>query len=190
MQVSDKQETFKQYVADHSDVLYNYAIHHGFDEHNAKDLVQETFIAAWRNIDGFKAKASIRNWLFVILKNKITDHYRKACNKVIIQSIEAEHNDQTFFDEHEHWREGMYPKAWQVNFDNRSELNEFQRIFESCSGKLKKIQSAVFVKKYVDDADSDDICKELGISPSNYWVILHRAKVQLRACLEKNWLTI
>jgi len=188
MQASDKQVIFKRYVNDHSDVLFNYAVHHGFDVHNAKDLVQETFISAWRNIDGFNEKASVRNWLFVIMKNKIVDHYRKVANNIVIESIEADHHDHTFFDEHDHWRAGMHPKEWSVNFVSKTEANDFQRIFETCNSKLKEIQSAVFVKKYVDGLNSEEICKELGITTSNYWVILHRAKVQLRACLEKNWL--
>jgi RNA polymerase sigma-70 factor (ECF subfamily) len=161
---------------------------HGFDDQNAKDLIQDTFLSAWRAMDNYRKQSSVRNWLFVILKNKITDHFRKAVNRVSIESLEAEHNDHTFFDEHEHWKVGMYPKEWSVNFNNPAEVRDFQLIFKSCSGKLKAIQSVVFVMKYVDELESEKICKDLGITSSNYWVILHRAKVQLRACLEKNWL--
>lgn len=183
-----KQEIFKSWVNEHADVLYYYALRHGFDDHNGKDIVQETFLSAWRGMDSFREDASVRSWLFTILRNKITDHFRKAANKINIESLQAEFNDQQFFDENDHWKEGMYPDQWSVNFSDPTDVNDFRRVFNGCTGKLKQIQNAVFVMKYVDDLESDKICKELGISSSNYWVILHRAKVQLRACLEKSWL--
>ena len=188
MQTDDKQAIFRSWVSDHSDVLYNYATKHGFDEHSAMDLVQETFLSAWRGIDNFRNQSSVRNWLFVILKNKVNDHFRKAVNNVTIESLGVAYNDHTYFDEHDHWKEGMYPREWSVNFSNPAEVKDFQSIFKGCNGKLKPIQSVVFVMKYVDDLDSESICRQLGITPNNYWVLLHRAKVQLRACLEKNWL--
>ena len=93
-----------------------------------------------------------------------------------------------FFDEREHWRKGMYPRQWSVDFSNTAETKEFYKVFRSCGGKLKELQNAVFVMKYIDGLESGEICKELSISASNYWVLIHRAKVQLRACLEKNWM--
>jgi RNA polymerase sigma-70 factor (ECF subfamily) len=107
-----------------------------------------------------------------------------------VETVRQEHNDQTFFDEEEHWRKGAYPQHWSVNVSNRVEAKEFQQVFRSCGKKLKEIQNAVFVMKYVDGMNSDEICKELGLTSSSYWVLLHRAKVQLRACLEKNWIQI
>lgn len=189
MNTGQKQELIKTWVNEHSSALYNYAVHHGFDEHTGKDLVQETFISAWRGMDGYNKKASVRNWLFVILKNKIADHFRRACNKISVESLAIEHNDHAFFDEDEHWRNGAYPKDWTVNLDDPSEGSSFLSTFRNCCSKLKQVQSAVFIMKYVDGLTSEQICKDAGITASNYWVILHRAKVQLRACLEKNWLS-
>lgn len=188
MAEADKLVTFKEWVNAHSDVLYGYTLKHGFDEHSAKDLLQETFFAAWRGMDGYDGRASVRNWLFVILKNKITDHFRRVAGKANMELIYADHNDHAFFDELEHWRHGAYPQTYNVDFTNKVESADFYRVFTGCSSKLKQIYSAVFVMKYVDDKSSEEICKELGITSSNYWVILHRAKVQLRACLEKHWL--
>ena len=188
MPQTTKQEIFTSWVNEHSDVLYNYALKHGFDEQNGKDVVQETFLSAWRGMDNYRQESSVRNWLFAILKNKITDHFRMAVNKINIETLRSENDDHTFFDGHDHWKEGMYPRQWSVNFNDPADAHDFRRIFGSCTGKLKQIQNAVFVMKYVDNLESEKICKELGLSSSNYWVILHRAKVQLRACLEKNWL--
>ncbi|MGB8193760.1 MAG: sigma-70 family RNA polymerase sigma factor [Chitinophagaceae bacterium] len=185
---SEKELLLKKWVNDYSDLLYDYSIKRGFDADRAKDLLQETFIAAWRTMENFKGEASVKNWLFVILKNKISDHFRKSANIVVIQSIEQAHNDPVFFDKEDHWAKHAYPKEWSVNFDNRTEVKEFQQQFKNCSSKLKEIQSIVFVRKYVDGFESEDICRELGITSANYWVLIHRAKVQLRACLEKHWL--
>lgn len=184
----DKETIFRQWVNDHSDALYRFAMQRLPEEELCKDAVQETFLAAWRNMDGFNGKASVKNWLFVILKSKITDHYRKSHTRAVVETIHQEHNDQTFFDEEDHWRKGMYPQQWSVDFTNPAEAKEFQQIFRSCGKKLKEVQNTVFVMKYVDNMSSEEICRELRLTSSNYWVLLHRAKVQLRACIEKNWL--
>ncbi|HYC28217.1 MAG TPA: sigma-70 family RNA polymerase sigma factor [Chitinophagaceae bacterium] len=183
----DKQTIFRQWMTDHADVLYRYSLRCLNDEELCKDMVQETFLAAWRNMDTYRSEASVKNWLFVILKSKITDHFRKSHTQ-LVDSIKQEHNDHTFFDEQDHWRKGVYPKQWSVDFSNQVETKEFYKVFQSCGKKLKELQNTVFVMKYVDGLDSEDICKELALSPSNYWVLIHRAKVQLRACLEKNWM--
>jgi len=186
--MKDKETVFKKWVMDHSAMMYSYATQHRFDADGAKDLVQDTFLAAWRNMDNYKSETSAKNWLFIILKNKIKDHFRKSVNRMEIASIHHDHNDHTYFDEADHWANNAYPKSWEVNFSDPAETKEFYDVFRSCGGKLKQIQHAVFVMKYIDGLESEDICKHLGITASNYWVIIHRAKVQLRACLQKNWI--
>lgn len=176
-------------MADHADTLYRYSLRCLNNEELCKDMIQETFLAAWRNMDNYRSEASVKNWLFVILKSKITDHFRKAHTQ-LVGSITEEHNDHIFFDEHDHWRKGMYPKQWSVDFSNNIESKEFLKVFQSCGRKLKELQNTVFVMKYVDGLESEEICKELSLTASNYWVLIHRAKVQLRACLEKNWVKL
>ena len=185
---ANNEMVFKEWVKEYSDNLYSYIIKRGFDSETAKDLVQETFLAAWRNMDNYKAEASVKNWLFVIVKSKMTDHYRKSANKVMINAIQLEANEVDFFDEHDHWKRGLYPEKWTVNFSSTVEVKEFNEVIKSCSKKLKEIQQVVFVMKYIEEQDSEEICKALNITSSNYWVIMHRAKVVLRACLQKNWL--
>jgi RNA polymerase sigma-70 factor (ECF subfamily) len=185
---ADNQTTFTEWVNLYSDMLYAYTLKHGFETDNAKDMVQETFLSAWRNMDQYKGDASVKNWLFILLKSRISDHFRKPANKLLIAQVREEHNDNSFFDEEEHWRRGMYPQQWNANHAQALEQKEFYTVFDGCGKKLKAIQNTVFVMKYVDGMDSEEICKELNISAANYWVLVHRAKVQLRACLEKNWL--
>lgn len=189
MTQAEKEAEFRRWVEDYSDQLYNYAVQRRFDAVDARDLLQETFLAAWRNMDNYKGQASVKNWLYIILKSKITDYFRKAANKVVIESIHNDHNDDTYFDAKGHWAQSAYPKPLHVNFDDTLEAREFNDAIRNCSSKLKQIQNTVFIMKYVDGLESEDICTSLGISTSNYWVIIHRAKVQLRACLQKNWMS-
>lgn len=184
----EKESVFKEWVKDYADALYGYIMKRGFESETAKDLVQETFLAAWRNMDHYKAEASVKNWLFVIVKSKMTDHYRKSANKVMADAIQIEQNESVFFDDQDHWAKGFYPSKWSVNFSNAIEVKEFYEVINKCKSKLKDIQQTVFAMKYMEDQESEEICKILNISSSNYWVIIHRAKVLLRACLQKNWL--
>lgn len=183
MSNTEKEEHFKDWVRLYSDMLFSHAALRGMDHDTARDLVQDTFFSAWKNMDEFQGKASVKNWLFVILKNKMTDQFRKSAShsKIAI----SEHAYQ--FDDAGHWAKGFYPKELTVDPADPSDQSEFQNILEGCSEKLNQVQKTVFFMKYMDNLASDDICLQLSITPNNYWTILHRAKVQLRACLEKNW---
>jgi RNA polymerase sigma-70 factor (ECF subfamily) len=179
----EKEERFRTWVREYSDLLFSHAVVRGLDRSSARDFVQDTFLSAWRSMEGFEGRASVKNWLFVILKNKITDHYRKSFSQA--KAIISEYDTQ--FDEAGHWAKGAYPKELTVDPAELSERTDFNEILDSCSGKLKNIQKAVFFMKYVDELESDEICIQLSITANNYWTILHRAKVQLRACIEKHW---
>jgi RNA polymerase sigma-70 factor (TIGR02943 family) len=176
------------WISNYADLLYAYAKPRVNDAQVAEDLVQETFLSAWRAKDGFKGEASEKNWLFTILKNKIIDHYRKKA-KEIVQTGTASDATDIFFDQHEHWTKNDEPLNWTAASDNMNQ-KEFYTVFEKCKQKLQQLQQNVFVMKYMDDLDADEICKALGITSSNYWVLIHRAKLGLRACLEKNWINL
>jgi RNA polymerase sigma-70 factor (ECF subfamily) len=181
MDLTQKQTHAAEWVHAYSDILYRYVARRVNDAHTAKDLVQETFLAAWRNADGYKGQASVKTWLFAILKNKLTDHYRKTAIH------RADPVATPFFDEEDHWASGFYPVDWAVDYESPVEAEEFHTVLAQCRSKLKEIQNVVFSLKYLDGMESDQICRELGLSAANYWILVHRAKTQLRACLEKNW---
>lgn len=187
MSISKQGQTASQWVYEYSDLLYGYAVQRVKDSHTAKDMVQETFLSAWRNADNYNGSASVKTWLFAILKNKITDHYRKVSTRAGAELVIADDNTAGFFDSEGHWAVNAYPQDWGINYSSSIENKEFYSVLNSCRSKLKEIQDAVFSLKYLDGMESGEICKVLQISPSNYWVLVHRAKIQLRACLEKNW---
>ncbi len=188
MEIGRNEQKATAWVNEYSDILYSYVVQRVKDTHIAKDLVQETFLAAWRNIDKYNGEASVKTWLFTILKNKIIDHYRKASTRLTDELAETEADQSVFFDQSDHWDKNAYPMDWGTKSEGNVESKEFYSILAKCKSKLKEIQAAVFTLKYIEDLTSEEICKELNITPSNYWVLIHRAKIQLRSCLESNWI--
>lgn len=174
------------WVDKYSDKLYRFALMRVSDKEVAQDLVQDAFLSALKNAPNFRGEISELNWLYTILKSKIIDHYKKASTRL------SENIGDTpldfYFVKGGHWDKKNAPADWGVSYDSdKVEKSDFYRVLENCKQKLNEIQNAVFTLKYLDDENSDDICKELGISSSNYWVLLHRAKLQLRECIERNW---
>jgi len=176
----------QQWIQKYSDALYAYTVVRINDAGLAEDIVQETFLSAWKNRESYKGEASEKNWLFTICKNKIIDHYRKKASS-IVRPAEFDTSDSYFNDE-EHWTSESAPNDWGIDYSKTIETKEFYSILELCKKKLQEMQQSVFVMKYLEDLDSDEICKVLNITSSNYWVLIHRAKLQLRSCLEKNWI--
>lgn len=183
---TDKESLFRSWVHAHSDALHAYARQRGFDEASARDLLQDTFLAAWRGADTYRGEASVRNWLFTILKNRITDRYRRSATRPVVEALTAEGGDDAFFDADGHWAKEVYPRPFSA--DARVEQKDFQRVLGGCRARLKELQNHVFALKYLEGFDSERICGLLNLTAANYWVLLHRAKVQLRACLQKNWI--
>jgi RNA polymerase sigma-70 factor (TIGR02943 family) len=175
------------WVNKYSDELFRYTLVRINDTGLAEDIVQETFLSAWRARADFKAETSEKNWLYAICKNKIIDHFRKQTNNISDLSIAEEH---IYFDGAAHWRNQTTPKDWGLNYQQKIETKEFYSILDSCKKKLKDIQQTVFVMKYMEDMEAEKICRVLDITASNYWVLIHRCRLHLRSCLEKNWINI
>lgn len=178
-----------QWISNYADALYSYALQRVNDSGLAEDIVQETFLSAWKARDSFKGEASEKSWLYTICKHKIIDHYRKKA-KDIVQPISQNDPTDNYFDAAEHWTGEDKPDNWNIDYQESTDKKEFYAILTACKKKLQEIQQSVFVMKYMEDLESSEICKVLGITPSNYWVLIHRAKLQLRTCLEKNWINL
>jgi len=177
------------WVGAHADYLYGYTLSRLNDEELAKDLVQETFLAALQRVDKFEGKSSERTWLTAILKNKIIDVYRKQSSGLKNTDVkQAEAEQQDFFEEDNgHWNQAYQPKPFGIDDYDPLAGKEFNSILQKCMQKLPALWMAVFTMKHIDDAATDIICSELKVTQANFWVIIHRAKLNLRACLQKNW---
>jgi len=186
--VSPRPQT--HWVEDYSDVLFKFACLRVGDRETAKDLVQETFLSALQNVESFRGESSPETWLTAILKNKIIDYYRKrksAKSVPLIDENGASELDK-YFDEEGEWKSSAGPVSWNASGYQILRSKEFLEILQKCLSKLSDHGRSVFVSKYLDELDSEEICKQLEVTTSNYWVIMHRAKLQLRQCIEKNWL--
>ena len=178
----------KNWFALYGTPLYQYVLPRVNDSDIAEDLVQETFLSALKGLNGFRGEASEKNWLFTILKNKIIDFYRKKATEQYITTMpDLREAENEWFDEEGNWAENRLPKDWNAA-DNPIERKEIQKIINWCKSHLKVLQQHVFTLKYLEDLESDEICKVLNISPSNYWVLIHRARLQMRECVEQHWL--
>jgi RNA polymerase sigma-70 factor (ECF subfamily) len=177
------------WVRNYADYLYAYAITRINDEDKAKDLVQDTFLAALEKVHVFEGKSSERTWLTAILKNKIVDVYRKK-SVVIFKGVEeAEREQQDFFDlDNGHWNRTHAPQPFGIENADKFAEKEFSEILRRCMQKLPPMWLAVFTMKHIDDEPTEKICESMRVSSANFWVIIHRAKLNLRACLQKNWI--
>jgi RNA polymerase sigma-70 factor (TIGR02943 family) len=179
-----------QWVKAHADYLYAYALPRINDEEQARDLVQETFLAALEKVKTFEGRSSERTWLTAILRNKIIDVYRKKSSGLVnIEVKQAEKEQEDFFDsEYGHWNSGPAPQPFAIDNYDPLASKEFNSVLAKCMEKLPELWLSVFTMKHMDDETTDTICAELKLTSSNFWVIIHRAKLSLRACLQKNWI--
>ncbi len=195
--MSDKgKHTLKpqMWVEQHGNYLFNYAIVRVNDREKAEDLVQETFLAGLKAKDNFQGKSSERTWLISILKRKVIDTYRKQYSSKVSSMSEYEQDisDGDFYRTEDpfkgHWLEGKGPHSNSLLPEGEMEQEELREIIRRCIKNLPPNLAAAFAMKMIDEADSDEICKELGITSSNLWVMLHRARLKMRTCVESKWL--
>ncbi len=177
------------WVDDHGDALYRYALSRLNNPTTAEDVVQETFLAAFDSRDYYKGSSPVRTWLIGILKHKIVDLVRKETRELPMQEwIDEQHPaEERFFDARGRWKTG--PSDWQVNPSKILQQKEFFSVLHTCLGHLPKKQREVFVLRELEDQISEEVCKLFGITSTNLWVLLHRARLALRQCLEHNWFT-
>ncbi len=154
----------------------------------AEDVVQETLLAAIEGLARFSGKSTLRTWLTGILKHKIIDHLRRTAREQPLTGSgddrsEADAIDALFADDG-HWRE--FPSQW-ANPDAALENSRFWAAFELCTQRLPERTARVFMMREIMDMPTEAICKELDITATNCWVMLHRARLTLRECLELQW---
>lgn len=184
----------QQWVDTYGDFLFNYAIVRVKDADVAADLVQDTFLAALKSMDRFEGRSSERTWLTAILKRKIFDIYRKQYRSGTTSDGDPQMNipDQDYYRSEDpfkgHWLDNKGPHSNSLLPEGELEQEELVEIIRLCISLLPPNLASVFVMKMMDEAESDEICKELGITSSNLWVILHRARLRMRECLERKWL--
>ena len=179
-----KNEILEDLVSQYTEELYNWSFHKTTSVTIAEDLVQESFLAAAENLNSFKGDSSPKTWLFSILNNKIIDFYRNKVNQPVRLENEIL---STFFDEEGTWQGEKRPKEWHEEETNLLDDADFQIVLKECLDALPEKWNTCVKLKYLSEKKGEDICQEIGISPTNFWQIIHRAKLKLRDCVENNW---
>ncbi len=170
-----------QLVENHGDYLLSFAMTKLNDIDLAKDLVQDTLVSALTKLDTFEHRSKLRTWLTSILNRKIIDHWRRA---------ETRYTDpaSSFFSQEGkkkgHWLENVGGEAPLESILEQIVKAETIEELHSCLDKLPEKWKGVISAKYLEELESDEICKNYQITPSNLWVIIHRAKLVLRDCLK------
>ncbi len=180
-----KKSKVQEWVNLYGDELYRWALYKTGEREAAEDLVQETFFAAFKSVEKYLEKSKPKTWLFSILNNKVIDYHRKKFKSTFVTWIEDLSDE--FFDINDSWKNDMEPNNWNELEENLLDNHEFNEIFNTCMQNLPTPWFSAIQYKYLDQKDAKIICQELGITSSNYWKILQRAKLQLRKCIEINW---
>jgi RNA polymerase sigma-70 factor (TIGR02943 family) len=164
----------------YGDFLFRYAIGQVRDAQVAEDLVQDTFLAAWKARARFQGESSERTWLVGILRHKIYDHFRERTRHPTESLDDEGEFGQSLAWIHERAADCISPSR-------RMELAEFRAALEQALGKLPTRIAQVFQMYEIEERTGHEVCRAMNISENNLWVMLHRARTQLREQLAPAW---
>ncbi len=179
----------ERWLEDYGDHLYRYALMHLNSTSLAEDMVQDTLVAALEARERYAGLASEKTWLTGILRHKILDHLRFQQRESVTDDIEtladsAASDVDSLFDDRGHWL--TPPQDWGKP-EQRFKDQQFLHVLAHCMRGLKPAMATAFVLKEVDGQSNSEISDELGVSQSNCGVLLYRARMSLRRCLDVRW---
>jgi len=176
----------EQWLSRYGDVLYRYGLVRVHHPEIAEDLVQETLLAALKGQKNFQGQSSEQTWLVGILKHKIIDFFRRTARQSQHEVSQMVNNHQDdYFDDQGKWNVDLSPLSTP---DQSMEQVQFLETLQSCVEKLPSRMAQLFTLREFDDLKTEEICQIMSISNANLWVILSRARLQLRHCLEISWI--
>ena len=176
-----------QWVDAYGDVLYRYAITRVRRTDVAEDLVQETFLAALKAQKSFKGKSALQTWLIGILRHKIVDFFRQEIKQETVTSTESLKGlVEKYFTKRRQWKQWPSVRS-SGDPAEAGQISEFWVILQQCLDELAPGLSRVFIMKEMDELSSEQVCKDLEITPSNLWVRMYRARMMLRECMDARW---
>ncbi|MBS4061605.1 MAG: sigma-70 family RNA polymerase sigma factor [Bacteroidetes bacterium] len=158
------------------------------DKEVAEDLVQDTFVAALQSFQSFEGKSNPKTWLFSILKHKILDYFRKKYKQnYVLAGDLGKGFFEGFFNRNSSWNENKKPQNWDGHETELLDDENFRAVLKLCMKLLPELWLSAVSLKYLEEKKGPEICEDLGISQANFWQILHRAKLQLRECINNEW---
>jgi RNA polymerase sigma-70 factor (TIGR02943 family) len=184
--VADPKLDPETWLDQYGDYLYRFALARIKDQTVAEDLVQETFLAALRGRESFKGRSAVKTWLSAILKNKIVDYFRKNSREQLINDTDTiSESIDGFFHKNGNWK--IRPGKWNLDPSKIYEQREFMDMLYKCLSELPNRLSKAFVLREIEGYSTKEICNDLQVSSTNSWVMLYRARLFLRRCLELFW---
>lgn len=170
----------------YGDTLYRFARARVKDSFTAEDLVQETLLAAYRSRNKFSGKSTLRTWLIGILRHKIVDHYRKQRPEQGEENIDDfVYGMDNMFDTKEKWK--ITPGDWGRDPENEYERKELMNMIHACLDDMPQKMSLAYTLRELQGVTTSELCEIIQTKKNNCWVILYRARMLLRRCLELNW---
>ena len=170
-----------EWLNQYGDALYCYALDRLRRPHEAEEAVQETLLAALEARGEFQGRSHPRTWLMGILKRKVADRLRAAARRA--PATDPKDLD-VWFNARGKWRK--WPDRW-VDPAAAAERSEFWSVLRRCLANLPARMAGAFLLRTLDEREPSDVCRELAITPGNLWLLLHRARLRLVACLQLHW---
>ena len=167
----------QRWLDEHGDTLYRYARLRVGEA--AEDIVQETLLAAWQGRARYTGQAAERGWLMGILKHKVVDHLRRHYRQRDVEIDAGEDGIDGWFDASGHW--ATPPGDWGGKL---AESTQFWSWLERCMERLPPRQKLVFALRDLEGEEAEVVCKEIEVNANHLYVLLHRARLSLRRCLE------
>ena len=178
------------FLADLRHQMIKFAVLQMSSIQSAEDVVQEALISALEHAASFSGRCAFKTWVFAILKNKIIDFIRKQSRLISMTDLfddDAEKSIDTLFNDKNHWHAHEAPQAW-PSPDQMLEQEDFWIVFDACLNHLPAQQAQVFMLREMIELSSQEICNKLGLTISNFNVLMYRSRTRLRECLENKWL--
>ncbi|HHD64770.1 MAG TPA: sigma-70 family RNA polymerase sigma factor [Desulfobulbaceae bacterium] len=170
----------------YGDTLYRFARARVKDSFTAEDLVQETLLAAYRSRKKFSGRSTLKTWLIGILRHKVVDYYRKLKPEQSEEDLDAYASGlDNLFDVKEKWL--VKPGDWGGDPKNVYERKELMDAIHACLDDMPKRFSLAYTLRELQGVTTQELCEFLQTGKNNCWVILYRARMLLRRCLEVNW---
>jgi RNA polymerase sigma-70 factor (ECF subfamily) len=170
-----------EWLERYGDALYCYALSRLRRPHDAEEAVQEALLAALQARHDFQGRSHPRSWLLGILRHKVLSRLRARARR---EPGADGHDQDAFFNARGHWRK---PAVLWGDPAGAAERRDFWRVVDSCLGRLPPRMAAAFTLRTLDELARDEVCADLAISPANFWVLLHRARLRLVRCLQLHW---
>jgi RNA polymerase sigma-70 factor, ECF subfamily len=179
----------QRWIHEHGDVLWKFSIIRTGSKEAAEDIVQETLLSAMQGYSTFVGLSSERTWLLGIAAHKIAGHFRRlrraSGRGVADMSADAACTCTTcqgMFTDKGSW--ACVAKVWPDHRQSESEKTEQLAALRACIDLLPPGQAQVVWLRDILEVPSVEVCKVMGLSDTNLWTRMHRARVALRSCLE------